>query len=68
MQVFWLCFLIWVRGGEQSMAKLFLMPPLEDGLTHQSCRFSDNKYWPKVRTLPKEGNLARVRSMLGSVT
>ena len=50
------------------MAKLFLMPPLEDGLTHQSCRFSDNKYWPKVRTLPKEGNLARVRSMLGSVT
>ena len=39
------------------MAKLFLMPPLEDGLTHQSCRFSDN-----VRTLPKEGNLAHFGS------
>ena len=44
------------------MAKLFLMPPFEDGLTHQSCRFSDNKYWPKVRTLPKEANLAHFGS------
>ena len=43
------------------MAKLFLIYYFNLFLIFR-CRFSDNKYWPKVRTLPKEGNLAHFGS------